>query len=119
MIKKLIWLNLSILLVITLASCGGKNTDPVRVVNYDTKYLENEGVIVVDGVIENSGDVPKLVYIYVGLYGDFGMVKDKKKKLMNNGLAIEPGEKLDFNMEFPFDPEVKNAKCRVEAKDPK
>ncbi|MBU1625757.1 hypothetical protein KKB18_00125, partial [bacterium] len=69
--------------------------------------------------VQNVSDAPKLVYVYTGVYGDFGMVKDNKKKLLNGGEAMKPGDKLDFSMQFKYDPEIKSAKARAEGVDPR
>ena len=78
----------------------------------------DENVIVVEGEIMNVSEQEWLVYLFISLYGDFGMVKDNMKKLLNRGRALGPGESIDFSFEFPYDPEIKKHKARVEAKPP-
>ena len=116
MVRRLIWLNFSILCIVALTCCGGKDTGPVQVISQDMETYPEEGVIVVKGVAQNMSESPELVYLYVSLYGDFGMVVDNKKKLLNGGQPLQPGDKIDFTMEFPFNEEVKKAKAKIEAK---
>jgi len=116
--KKLLFLCFTFAVVIAFTGCGGEDTSPVKVIKQEMLKYPDEGIIVVEGTIQNTGDTPKLVYIYVSIYGDFGMSKGNKKKLMNNGNPMEPGQSLDFSIELPYDEEVQKAKVRVEATEP-
>jgi len=119
MVKRLVWLQLSIFVIAVFVGCGTKDDSPIQVIREEMKLLPDEGIILVEGEVENVSEQPKLAYIYVSIYGDMGMVKDNRKRLLNGGLAMEPGDKLEFSMQFDYDDEVKKSKSRVEAVDPK
>jgi hypothetical protein len=118
MTKKLVLFFISVFVIVGLTSCSTKDTSEIQIVKEEMIVKKDQGIIIVQGEAKNASSSPKIAYIYCSVYGDFGMVKDNRKKLLKGGDVLKPGESVAFSMEFKYDPEIKTSKARGEGKDP-
>jgi hypothetical protein len=118
MVKKFCLIPIIMFFFISIMGCGSSDDSPLQVTRKEMTQLPDEGKITVEGELKNVGTEPKLVYLFVSLYGDMGMVKDSKKKLLNDGEPLKPGETLEFTTDFPYQEEVKTFNVKPDAKDP-
>jgi hypothetical protein len=118
MTQKLVLLFISVFVIVGLTSCSTEDTSEIQILKQEMVVKKDQNIIIVQGTAKNATSSPKIGYIYCSVYGDFGMVKDNRKKLLKGGDVMKPGETVEFSMEFKYNAEIKTAKARGEGKEP-